>query len=70
MAPRKKKEMLKPGDLKKVDKAVIKRLLSYLNPYKGRIICVFLCIIISTVGSVASSLFLQTLRRIHFTASS
>ena len=44
---------IKPG--------TIKRLLSYLNQYKVRMIFVFICIIISTVASVGSSLFMQTL---------
>ena len=44
---------IKPG--------TIKRLLSYLDQYKLRMIFVFICIIISTAASVASSLFMQTL---------
>ena len=44
---------IKPG--------TIKRLLSYLSQYKVRMIFVFICIIISTVASVGSSLFMQTL---------
>ena len=44
-----------------IKKDTIKRLLSYLKQYKIRMIFVFICIIISTVASVASSLFMQTL---------
>ncbi|ULQ59131.1 ABC transporter ATP-binding protein/permease [Brucepastera parasyntrophica] len=39
----------------------VKRLLSYLNRYKAALITVGVCIILSSLASVASSLFLQTL---------
>ena len=39
----------------------IKRLLSYLKEYKGGLIIVLICIILSSLASVASSLFLQSL---------
>lgn len=38
-----------------------KRLLSYIGHYKLRFICVLICIFISALTSVASSLYLQTL---------
>ena len=44
---------IKPG--------TIKRLISYLDQYKLRMIFVFICIIVSTVASVGPSLFMQTL---------
>ncbi len=53
--------MLQKGALKTVDKGTVKRLLSYLKPYKVKLILVAFAIIVSTIASVASSLFLQTL---------
>ena len=49
------------GSLKNMDKAVVKRLFSYLAVYKKRLIFVVICILVSAAASVASSLFLQTL---------
>ena len=46
----------------KIKKGTLKRLLSYvLKNYKKQFIFVFICIIISSIASVAGSLFLQTL---------
>lgn len=46
----------------KIDGKTVKRLLSYIfSNYKGRFVLVLLCIIISSVVNVASSLFIQTL---------
>ena len=45
----------------KFKKGTIKRLLSYVAEYKLRLIFVVICILISSVASVASSLFIQTL---------
>ncbi|MBQ4313004.1 MAG: ABC transporter ATP-binding protein, partial [Clostridia bacterium] len=39
----------------------VKRVLSYMAPYKGRLAIVVLCIIMSALASVAGSLFLKTL---------
>ena len=44
-----------------VEKGTIKRLLSYLGKYKLRLIFVIICILISSVAGVASSLFMQSL---------
>ena len=45
-----------------IRKGTIKRLLGYItNKYKKQFIFVFICIIISSVASIAGSLFLQTL---------
>lgn len=49
------------GSLKNMDPKSAKRLLSYLAPYKWRLIFVIVCILVSSAASVASSLFLQTL---------
>ena len=45
----------------KLEKGTIKRLLSYLGKYKLRLIFVVICILVSSVASVASSLFMQSL---------
>lgn len=49
------------GGIQKMDKTTVKRLLSYLREYKVRMVFVFICIIVSTMAGVASSLFMQTL---------
>ena len=46
---------------KKVNTQTIKRLMSYISKYKIRFIFVLICIVISSLASVSSSLFLQTL---------
>ncbi|MDO4732396.1 MAG: ABC transporter ATP-binding protein, partial [Bacillota bacterium] len=46
-----------PKDLK----TTAKRLLAYLKPYKGRFLLVMLCILLSSLANVASSLFIKTL---------
>lgn len=43
------------------DKNIAKRLLSYLTQYKGKLVLVVICILLSSIASVAASLFLQTL---------
>lgn len=48
---------VKPSDTK----ATIKRLMSYVAAYKARFVFVFICIILSSLASVVSSLFLKTL---------
>ena len=45
----------------KPDKATIKRMLSYLFAYKWQLLAVVVCIVISSVTGVVSSLFLKTL---------
>ena len=49
------------SDLKNVNKKTVSRLFSYIGRYKLRLIAVLLCIIISAVANVQSSLFLKTL---------
>lgn len=43
------------------DKTTLKRLLSYMHPYKAQLIIVTVCILLSALASAASSLFLETL---------
>ena len=45
----------------KPDKGAIKRLLSYMKRYRGQLVVVAVCILISAITGVAGSLFLQTL---------
>lgn len=45
----------------KLEKGTIKRLFNYLGEYKLRLILVAICILMSAVASVASSLFIQNL---------
>ena len=45
----------------KMDFNTMKRLFSYMKPYKGTLIIVVLCILISAVASAGASMFLQTL---------
>lgn len=45
----------------KISGKTVKRLLSYLKPYRSQLILVTVCIILSSLVSVASSLFLETL---------
>lgn len=45
----------------KFKKGTIKRLLSYVGEYKVRLFFVVICILVSSIASVASSLFIQTL---------
>ncbi|RHQ95192.1 ABC transporter ATP-binding protein [Clostridium sp. AF20-7] len=43
------------------DKTALKRLFSYMKEYKRQLVFVVICILLSAVASVASSVFLQTL---------
>ena len=43
------------------DKTALKRLLAVMGQYKARMILVIICILLSAVATVASSLFIQTL---------
>ena len=49
-----------PGGMKP-DKGAIKRLLSYMKRYRGQLVVVAVCILLSAITGVAGSLFLQTL---------
>lgn len=44
-----------------LDKTALSRLFSYMKEYKGHLIFVVICILLSAVASAASSVFLQTL---------
>ena len=52
--------MGKPG-MGKMDIKAAKRILSYLRDYKASLVIVVICILLSAVAGVASSLFIQTL---------
>jgi ATP-binding cassette subfamily B protein len=43
------------------DTATLKRILSYMHVYKGQLIVVTICIILSALASAASSMFIETL---------
>ena len=45
----------------KMDFNTMKRLFSYMKPYRGTLIVVVLCILLSAVASAGASMFLQTL---------
>ena len=47
--------------VKNVDKATVKRLLSYFKQYRWKMVFVFVCIVLSTVASVSSSVFIKSL---------
>lgn len=49
------------GSMQKPDGKTLKRLMSYIFRYKARFVIVLICILISSIAGVASSLFLQTL---------
>ena len=55
------RQMLQKGAIKTLNKGTVKRLLAYLGPYRAKLIMVFICILIATLASVASSLFPQAL---------
>lgn len=52
---------MEAGSLGNIDWNTAKRILSYLKQYKAALTIVVICIILSAVASVASSLFIQTL---------
>lgn len=51
------------SDMSKIqfDKTALRRLFSYMKEYKGQLVFVVICILLSAVASAASSVFLQTL---------
>ena len=55
------RQMLQKGAIKTLNMGTVKRLLSYLKAYKVKLVLVFICILLATLASVASSLFLQIL---------
>ena len=59
-----KKNGLVSGDMmqkQQFDTKTLRRLLSYMKGYKGRLIFVVVCILLSAIASAASALFLQSL---------
>ena len=59
----KKNELLSEDMVKKqqFDTKTLRRLFSYMKEYKGQLIFVMICILLSAVASAASALFLQSL---------
>lgn len=58
----KRKEEIQMNKKIQIRKGTVKRLLSYITKnYKKQFICVFICIIFSSIAQVAGSLFLQIL---------
>lgn len=51
----------RPMTSPKMDFKTMKRLFSYMKPYKGTLIIVLVCIIVSSVAGAASAMFLQAL---------
>ena len=51
----------KSAPIKNIDLATVKRLLTYFKGYRLKMIFVLVCIVLSTVASVSSSLFLKSL---------
>ena len=49
----------------KINKKTLKRVMSYLRPYRGHLIGVVICTLLTSGASVMSSLFLQTLINDH-----
>ena len=47
--------------LKNMDRAALKRLVGYILRRKGMLVAVLICIALSSIANVASSLFLQSL---------
>ena len=45
----------------KIDTKTLKRLMTYMKPYRGTMIVVTICILLSAVAGAVSSMFLQTL---------
>ncbi len=45
----------------KIDAKTVKRMLTYLKPFRFRLIFVFVCIVLSAITGVVSSVFLRTL---------
>lgn len=55
------KELVSEKSGRKFDPSTLKRLLSYMKPYRTRLFIVTVCILFSAIASAASSMFLQTL---------
>ena len=50
-----------PEGMAKVNKDVVKRLMSYIGHYKLRFVAVLICIVVNALAMVSCSLYLQTL---------
>ena len=61
MSDEKNTRQLDAAQSERINPTTVKRLLSYLKPYRAKLVLVTICIVISAIVSVASSLFLQTL---------
>ena len=59
----KKNELLSEdmGKKQQFDTKTLRRLFSYMKDYKGQLIFVMICILLSAIASAASALFLQSL---------
>ena len=55
------KRSINPQPARKLNKAALKRLLSYMSAYKGRLVLVFCCILLSAVASAGSAMFVEIL---------
>ena len=55
------KKTINPQPARKLNKAALKRLLSYMAAYKGRLLLVFFCILLSAVASAGSAMFVEIL---------
>ena len=51
----------KGAPIKNIDMATVKRLFGYFRGYRAKMIFVIVCIVLSTLASVSSSLFLKSL---------
>ena len=51
----------KGAPIKNIDMATVKRLFGYFRGYRAKMIFVLVCIVLSTLASVSSSLFLKSL---------
>ena len=56
-----------PEGMAKVNKDVVKRLMSYIGHYKLRFAAVLICIVVNALAMVSCSLYLQTLIDSYFT---
>ncbi len=54
-------EGMPPMGTQRFDPNALKRLMGYLKPYKGRLVIVVICILLSSLAGAVSSMFLQTL---------
>lgn len=59
MSPRAPRNVI--YQVKKVNKETVKRILSYMKPYRWHLIVVMVCILLVSICSVSASLFLQVL---------